>query len=82
MTQNARLLIEVHHPPQLACCNPVAHPVGYGLDAELDLRTAVVNGTYDDFWKGHLHIIAWLSTTFSYTRSDRQDFWNVAGYFL
>lgn len=30
----------------------------YGLDAVLALRTAVLNGTYDDFWKGQPHLIA------------------------
>jgi hypothetical protein len=29
-----------------------------GLDAVLALRTTVLNGAYDDFWKEHPHLIA------------------------
>jgi hypothetical protein len=39
-----------------------------GLDAILALRTAVLNGSYDAFCEQHPHLLAWLPTTFSYTR--------------
>ncbi len=29
-----------------------------GLDAVLALRTAVLNGTYDQFWQGRPHLVA------------------------